>query len=227
MLIVSKKQAVRERVGPGRRAGRLASAGVIREAATELFLRSGYLGTSMEEIATLAGVSKQTVYTHFTDKERLFTDLILGITDRVDEFLRHATDVLEGTEDLEADLRQLARRYLAWLMRPELLQLRRLVIGEAGRFPGLARTYYERAPERTLNTLASGFKRLAERGLLRADEPRLVAEHFAYLVLGASLDRAMFCGVEALPAIELDRRADAAVEAFLTAYARATPPKGR
>ena len=225
MVPMSRNEAGGQRAAPSRRAGRLASAGVIREAATTLFLRSGYLGTSMDEIATLAGVSKQTVYTHFADKERLFTDLILGTTDRVDEFLRQATAVLEGTEDLDADLRQLARRYLAWVTRPELLQLRRLVIGEAGRFPGLARTYYERAPERTLATLASGFQRLAERGLLRVDDPQTAARHFAFLVLGAPLDRAMFCGVEALPAAELDRQADAAVRAFLAAYGP-TPRKG-
>src|SRR5437016_2683401 len=167
MFSMSNTEGVSERATPGRRAGRLASAGVITDAATALFLRSGYLGTSMEEVAALAGVSKQTIYTHFADKERLFTELILSTTDLVDEFLRHATAVLDGSEDLEADLRQLARRYLAFVMRPELLQLRRLVIGEAGRFPQLARTYYERAPERTLATLALGFQRLAERGLLR------------------------------------------------------------
>lgn len=217
---MSKKEAVAARAVSGRRAGRLASAGVIRDAATTLFLHNGYLGTSMEEIATLAGVSKQTVYTHFADKERLFSDLVLGTTDNVDEFLRHLTAVLDGTEDLQADLRRLARRYLASVMRPELLQLRRLVIGEAGRFPELARKYYERAPERTLVTLASAFQRLAERGILRAADPQLAAEHFAFLLLGAPLDRAMFRVVEALPAAELEKRADTAVEAFLAAHGR-------
>ena len=202
-----------------RRAGRMASAGVIREAATTLFLRRGYLGTSMEEIATLAGVSKQTVYTHFADKEQLFTDLIRGATDRVDDFLQHATALLPGTDDLETDLRELARRYLAQVLHPELLQLRRLVIGEAGRFPDLARTYYEQAPARTLAGLASCFLRLAERGLLRIDDPALAAGSFAYLVLGRPLDRAMFCGVdEALSPADRERQADEAVRVFLAAY---------
>jgi TetR/AcrR family transcriptional repressor of mexJK operon len=202
-----------------RRAGRMASAGVIREAATTLFLRSGYLGTSMEEIATLAGVSKQTVYTHFADKERLFTDLIEGATDRVDDFLQYVTAVLPETDDLEADLRQVARRYLAQVLHPDLLRLRRLVIGEAGRFPELARTYYERAPGRTLAGLTSCVQRLAERGVLRADDPALAAGSFAYLVLGRLLDRAMFCGVDAeLSPADQERQADEAARAFLAAY---------
>jgi TetR/AcrR family transcriptional regulator, mexJK operon transcriptional repressor len=201
----------------GKRRGRMASAGVIREAATTLFLRSGYLGTSMEEIATLAGVSKQTVYTHFADKERLFTDLVLGAADRADDFVEHVTRELAESDDLAEDLPRTARRYLRTVMRPELLQLRRLVIGEAGRFPELARTYYERAPERTLAALAACFGRLAERGLLRVDDPRLAAAHFAYLVLGGPLDRAMFRG-DGEPAADLDRQADAAARAFLAAY---------
>jgi TetR/AcrR family transcriptional repressor of mexJK operon len=213
------KNAVGERKARPRRAGRLASAGVIREAATTLFLRSGYLGTSMEEVATVAGVSKQTVYTHFADKERLFTDLILGATNRADDFLQYMTTVLQNTDDLETDLRQVARRYLGTVLQPELLLLRRLVIGESGRFPELAHTYYERAPERTLDTLASSFQRLAERGLLRLDDAPLAARHFAYLVLGAPLDRAMFCGGDGkMTPAELERQADAAVRAFLAAY---------
>jgi TetR/AcrR family transcriptional regulator, mexJK operon transcriptional repressor len=201
-----------------RRAGRMASAGAIREAATTLFLRSGYLGTTMDEVAALAGVSKQTVYTHFADKERLFSDLVLAATERVNEFLRLLTDVLAATEDLDSDLRQVARRYLATVLRPDLLQLRRLVIGESGRFPDLARAYYERAPERTLSALAECFQGLAERGLLRVDDPALAAAHFAFLVLGAPLDRALFLGGDDAPPAELDRQANQAVRVFLAAY---------
>ena len=41
----------------------------IREAAIGIFLANGYEGTTMEDIAVRAGVSKQTVYKHFTDKQ--------------------------------------------------------------------------------------------------------------------------------------------------------------
>jgi TetR/AcrR family transcriptional repressor of mexJK operon len=206
---------------PKKRAGRLASAGVIIEAATTLFLRNGYEGTSMDDIAALAGVSKQTIYTHFVDKERLFTDLILRNTERVDEFLDGLAGVLKDSNDLERDLREVARRYINTIIRPEVLQRRRIVIAEAGRFPALARTYYERVPERVLITLATHLQRLAERGLLHVDDARLAADHFAALILYVPMDKAMFrSNNESLTAAELERLADQGVRVFLAAYGR-------
>jgi TetR/AcrR family transcriptional repressor of mexJK operon len=193
---------------------------VIMEAATTLFLRKGYLGTSMDEVAALAAVSKQTVYKHFADKERLFTDIILGITDVASDFVEDVARTLHDTDDLEKDLRGLARRYVTSVVRPHVLQLRRLVVGESARFPELARTYHERAPERTVTALASSFQRLAERGHLRLDDPQLAANHFAYLVVGMPLDRALFRGDDSFTRAELERLADAGVGVFLAAYGR-------
>jgi TetR/AcrR family transcriptional regulator, mexJK operon transcriptional repressor len=191
----------------------------IMEAATTLFLRNGYQVTSMDEIAALAAVSKQTVYKHFADKERLFSDIVLGITDRAEEFVQLIDLTLRHTGDLEKDLSELARRYLATEMQPQVLQLRRLMIAEAGRFPELARAYHERAQERVLATLASRLQGLAERGLLRVDDPPVAASHLAILILGMPLDRAMFRGDGGhFAAGELDRLADAAVGVFLAAY---------
>ena len=48
----------------------------ILDAARTLFLRNGYAGTSMDDVAALAAVSKQTVYKNFADKQRLFTEFI-------------------------------------------------------------------------------------------------------------------------------------------------------
>lgn len=105
------------------------------------------------------------------------------------------------------------------VIQPQVLQLRRLLIGEAGRLPKLSRAYYEGAPERTLATLAACFQHLGERGLLRVDDPRIAANHFAFLILGMSLDRAMFCGTDkTLAAADLERLADAGVRVFLAAY---------
>ena len=192
---------------------------MIREAATALFLRNGYLGTSMDEIAALAGVSKQTVYTHFADKQRLFTELVLGNTERADDFVEDLTYLLQASDDLERDLGKLARRYVTSVVRPEVLQLRRLVIGEAGRFPDLARTYYERVPEVVVAALASSLGHLADRGLLRLDDAQVAARHFVALILWIPLDRGMFVADGDGPTeADLERLADEGVRVFLAAY---------
>ena len=204
---------------PRRRAGRLASGGAIRQAAAALFLERGYQGTSMDDIAAAAQVSKQTIYTHFPSKEELFADLVLGNAGRVVEFLATLAQAVQEEDDLEEGLRQLARRYVRFVIRPEVLRLRRLVVGEAGRFPDLAASYYEQVPQRTYQGLATLFADLAAQGRIRIDDAAMAANHFAWLVLGAPLDRGMFHpDDDAAVGDDLDRVADAAVSAFLAAY---------
>ena len=191
----------------------------IMEAATTVFLRSGYLGTSMDEIAALAEVSKQTVYKHFTDKERLFAEIILATIDRVGEPFYAGINTLGDTDDLDKDLGELARRLIKIVLSPDVLALRRLVIGEAGRFPRLGRAYYERGPERTAVTLAAHFQRLADRGLLRLDDPVRAAHHFNWLVTSIPLNQVMLCGdTEQFTAADLEDFADTGVRVFLAAY---------
>jgi TetR/AcrR family transcriptional regulator, mexJK operon transcriptional repressor len=60
----------------GTRAARKRAA--VLDAAGQVFLAKGYVGTSMDEIAVVAAVSKQTVYKHFVDKETLFHELIMA-----------------------------------------------------------------------------------------------------------------------------------------------------
>jgi TetR/AcrR family transcriptional regulator, mexJK operon transcriptional repressor len=194
----------------------------ILEAATTLFLRSGYRGTSMDEIAALARVSKQTVYKQFADKQSLFSEIVISTVEEVAEPIHAEVLALQDSGDLEADLRGLARQLLAMVMQPRILQLRRLVIGEAGRFPELGRTFYDQGPGRTIAALATVFERLADRGVLRPDDPLLAAAHFNWLVMSIPLNRAMLLGEDEPPAAaELDEYADAGVRAFLAAYAQA------
>lgn len=188
------------------------------EAATALFLQHGYPGTSMDQIAAAAGVSKPTVYRFFADKEQLFTEIVLGPLDQAGQPFRDRLAALAATTRLTADLRQVARDYLATVVQPRVLQLRRLVIGASPYLPEVARTYYERAPEPTLQALAGCFGQLAARGLLRISDPAAAAAHFAYLVLGRALDKSLFCGDAPFTAAELSAQADAGVAVFLAAY---------
>jgi TetR/AcrR family transcriptional regulator, mexJK operon transcriptional repressor len=195
--------------------------GAILGAATTLFLRNGYRGTSMDEIAALARVSKQTVYKHFADKESLFSEIVVSTVEEVAGPIHDAVLRLEDSGDVEADLRGLARQLLGKVMQPRVLQLRRLVIGEAGRFPELGRTFYEHGPGRTIAALATVFERLADRGVLQPGDPLLAAAHFNWLVMSIPLNRAMLLGEDEPPdSAELNQYADAGVRAFLAAYAQ-------
>src|SRR5947207_9408564 len=82
----------------------------ILDAATTAFLSKGYLGTSMDEIAALARVSKQTVYKHFADKESLFTEIVTSTVNEISDPVYDEVVRLADSGDIEADLRDLARR---------------------------------------------------------------------------------------------------------------------
>ena len=175
----------------------------------------------MDEIAALAQVSEQTVYKHFADKERLFTEIVTSMVDEVADPVYEEALQLDDSGDVEADVRDLARRQLGMVMQPRLLQLRRLVIAEAGRFPELGRVFFERGPGRTIAALAAAFERLAAQGALEADDPLLAAQHFNWLIMSHPLSQAMLLGRdECPPAAELDRYAETGLRAFLTAYGR-------
>ena len=191
----------------------------ILDAATTLFLREGYLATSMDQIAAAASVSKQTVYKQFADKQSLFREIVTSTVAEISDPVAEQVASLRDSTDLAADLRGLARALLAQVLQPRMMQLRRLVIGEAGRFPELGRLFYDSGPGRTIDALAAVVESLAARGTLRLQDPRLAAEQFNWLVMSAPLNRVMLCGDAELPAqADLDRYADAGTRTFLAAY---------
>jgi TetR/AcrR family transcriptional repressor of mexJK operon len=193
----------------------------IIQAATDVFLRHGYLGATMDEVAARASVSKQTVYKQFADKEHLFAEIILDTTmELVDGLSAAVTSTLEGTQDVRAGLRELARSFLQGLLEPNVLRLRRLVIAEADRFPEVGRAWFDRGFDRALVVLGESLHRLADRGLLHdLVDPTLAAYQFAGLVMYQPMNQVMFAGTGALPPDhELDRIAESAADVFLAHY---------
>lgn len=192
------------------------------DAARTLFLRQGYAATTMAEIAQLAGLTKRTLYNNYGDKEALFTGIIADVIGYAEKFSRGLEEQFTaeiGAEDICGTLEDLGRRLALSIVRPEVVALRRLLVGEARAFPDLAREYYECAPGRVIETLAAGFERLAELGVLRVSDSRCAAAQFAYLVAGESLDRAMLVGT--IPAQDhVIATARAGVETFLARYGR-------
>ena len=107
----------------------------ILSAGRELFLSNGYQGTSVDQIAASAEVSKQTVYKHFGDKQELLLAIVNNaLESTVAPFLDRIA-ALADTMDLEADLTALAADYLSAVLQEPVVQLRRLVVGEANGSP--------------------------------------------------------------------------------------------
>jgi AcrR family transcriptional regulator len=166
-------------------------------------------------------VSKQTVYKHFTSKEALFIEIVGSMTDSAGDIVRDEVAELDEGGDVAAYLADYACHQLAVVLTPRIMQLRRLVIGEVSRFPDLAKVLYERGPQRAMDTLATAFVRLADRGLLAIDDPAVAASHFNWLIMAEPLNRAMLLGDGAIPQpAELRRHAAEGVRVFLAAYGR-------
>jgi len=203
--------------GGGRSARKRAA---ILSAATDVFLKGGYLGTNVDAIAVRSAVSKQTVYKHFGSKEALFVEIVATMTSDAGDLVLGETSEPDDSAALAAYLRGYADKQLAAVLTPRLMQLRRLVIGEVTRFPDLARVLYERGPHRALTNLAALFERLAARGLLTIEDPAAAASHFNWMIMADPLNRAMLLGDEAIPSADaLRRHAAEGVRVFLAAYA--------
>jgi AcrR family transcriptional regulator len=191
----------------------------IIEAAEELFLEGGYLGTNMDQVAALSRVSKQTVYKHFGSKETLFVDLVVSMTTVAADSVHPESAEPEPDVDIAEYLVTYAERQLSVVLSPRLLQLRRLVIGEVSRFPDLARVLYENGPQRAIDALEVLFRKLDDRGALAIDDAAVAAATFNWLIMGEPINRAMLLGDSAVPSsAELRAHAEHGVRVFLAAY---------
>jgi TetR/AcrR family transcriptional repressor of mexJK operon len=200
------------RAAPKRRA--------ILDAARSVFLSGGYRGASMDEVAALAQVSKVTVYNHFSDKRSLFTAVITTAIAEAEQSTHSLVDRLGQSNDLAKDLRTFARQHIVEVTQPHLIEMRRMIIAEAGRFPELAQAWHRSGPERAHATLARQIDQLASRGLLLVKDPLLAAQHLNYLILSVPVNEAMFSARDKLYSrSRLHRYADEAVRVFLAAYA--------
>ncbi len=113
----------------------------IMQAALETFIDYGYEGASMNLVAERAGVIKQTIYSHFQDKEDLFKTVIKSLT--VDYVKGVLDDSQMHEQPLDVVLGLIAQTVFARHQDPQYARFFRTMIGEAGRFPELARLYTE------------------------------------------------------------------------------------
>ena len=134
------------------------TAAVLKGAMKE-FLQNGYAGTSMDKVAKSAGVSKATVYSHFGDKENLFNVVIQDLVK--DEFQQFMG--LEKPQSLEQDpkivLSAMTTKMLANFQNNRSFQdFMRIIVGESGRFPELAKAYVNGVAKPTIEILTKYLK---------------------------------------------------------------------
>lgn len=157
----------------------------ITQAASEMFLADGFDRVSLDQIAQRAGVSKQTIYSHFSDKEALFKAICTELTEKLTIPLRRS--VAEG--DLRSTLTRLGEDTLTTMLHPASLDLHRLVMSAAVRFPELGHVAYEAGAMRMiddLSTLLVQRSRIGD-GLakpLGEDRARMLAEQFIGMLRG-------------------------------------------
>ena len=186
-------------------------------AATSVFLDRGYHGASMDELARVAAVSKQTVYKHFASKKTLFEQVMVATSEPMHAALRAAVDGVTGSGDVEADLRAYGRELLRQVLAPSVVRLRYIIVAEADRFPDLAASWHRQGPGRTVDDLSSRFTELTAAGRLSCPQPRVAAEHFLWLLIAEPLVKSMFVPPPARP-VRVEARVDAAVRVFLAGY---------
>lgn len=187
----------------------------VLQGARRIFLRDGYDGASVDDIAREAGVSKATLYSYFTDKRLLFLEVtraeIGAITDRA------MTDI-DRTAPPEQVLRQAAEAIIGFYMSVMGLGIFRLCISEGERFPELAQAFYEAGPMSTQAALCDYFAEAEARGELRIDDLELAADQFVELCR-ADLQMRLLMRVPPFPGLaEVQRVADGAIEMFLARY---------
>ena len=196
----------------------------LRVAAHRLFLRQGYLATSIDAILAEADIaSKETLYRHYASKEALFADVLSHLTMEQPGFSERLT-ALPAPDDLEAlrrALTTLAREILAMMNQPGYLPLVRMVIAEAPRFPQLGSLFFATVTQRGLSLITGLLRAAREQRLIAAVDPETVAHTLLGGLLTYVITNLVLGEDEAQP-IPLER-ADAVVAVIMRAL---TPVAG-
>jgi AcrR family transcriptional regulator len=188
---------------------------LILDAAVELFTEQGFSNTSMDQIAKLAGVSKQTVYSHFGNKEDLFVGAVSC------KCAAHAmTDKqFEPQPDLYLQLLEIASQFTSLIQSREAIRVLRTCMAEAETYPELSRLFYDAGPDRLTGMMSALLTRLDKQGRLQIPDARFAAVQFLKMVQGELQMRLELNTGHPIAHDEHQRYLESCVRMFLRAYA--------
>lgn len=182
-------------------------------AALKVFAEQGYSGTTMDMVAAEAGLSKPTLYQYFPSKEALFSAMMMGERDHMLEVFQHPSG-----KGMVADLLSFAWDYADAVLRPDLLSLARLIIGEVQRFPEIGRAYQQSGPDRLLTGIMDYLNARREAGDLEFEDPELAAQDLWGLILSAPRTQALYLPDHMPSRAEVARYVNNGLRVFLKAY---------
>ncbi|HZH43847.1 MAG TPA: TetR/AcrR family transcriptional regulator [Lysobacter sp.] len=197
---------------PGKRAA-------ILEAAKRLFVEQGFAGTSVEQIAAAAGVSKLTVYSHFGDKDTLFVEAVKAkcMAQMPDEVF------VRPRRDIRASLTDIAEHFYALVSSEEAIGLQRVLMTDGRDNPKLCQLFWEAGPARINAGMVQFLREAVAAGLLDIPDTELAAEHFLCLLKRPVNMRVLLPGL--CPACEDPDRdhVGEVVDLFMRAYGPRVP----
>ncbi len=176
----------------------------ILQGALPEFLKNGYARTSMDKVAQSAGVSKQTLYSHFTDKEGLFTALVQRMA--CEKFRLVWSKPLKG--DPKIVLTELARRILQEIDDPDYLSFVRLIMTESETRPDLAQLFLKNVAQPALTIFT---RYLQEHPELKIPDEEATARIFVGTLIHHLVTQRMLHG-EALMPMDKERLIEALID---------------
>jgi TetR/AcrR family transcriptional regulator, mexJK operon transcriptional repressor len=181
------------------------------------FFAQGYGATSMSAIAASVGGSKTTLWSHFRSKEELFAAVVDDIVERYGAAL--SID-LPTDASVAQTLERFAAALMSTIMSAPIIDLHRLVTGEAARFPELVTVFWERGPKRGKARLAAYFAAAMADGRLRAGEPMRAALQFTALCQAESFQQVLLGMGPAPDAEAIARNVRVAVDSFMLIWGK-------
>ncbi|MEM6453300.1 MAG: TetR/AcrR family transcriptional regulator [Cyanobacteria bacterium P01_D01_bin.105] len=186
------------------------------EDATQVFLKHGYGSTSIDLVAREAHVAKRTIYQHFGDKDKLFGAVVRYRANTV--YLNSLPAIEDSSQSLSQALEAFAHQLLDLVLLPDSIDLERIVISEARRFPELAEQFYVNGPKHAIVTLAQYLEIQNQLGAIQLDNSMDAATHFFSLVLGEFHRRVLLGIDQPYSSEQIGRHVKELVRRFVSSY---------